>query len=127
MDERMQAIAALIGDYADGLWRADAALLGRIFLPSARYVTLRGGALVDLGMADYLAEVAARVPPRDRGEPCDFALEALDLAGPDTALARVRGRMMGRLYVDFLALLHVGGAWRIAAKTFHSEPLPAGS
>ncbi len=122
MDDRLAAVSALMQDYADGLYRADAGLLGRVFRPDARYVTASGGRLVSLGMEEYLAVVAARTSPEARGEPRDFTLEEVEFAGPDTALARMRCRMLGRDYTDFLSLVRVNGAWRIAAKVFHADP-----
>jgi hypothetical protein len=69
-------------------------------------------------MADYVPAVAARQSPASRGEPRRDHVDAIELAGDNTALARMRCSIGSRDFVDFLTLVRTDGAWRIIAKVF---------
>jgi Putative lumazine-binding len=45
-------------------------------------------------------------------------VDAIELAGDNTALARVRCSIGSRDFVDFLTLVRTDGTWRIIAKVF---------
>jgi hypothetical protein len=62
--------------------------------------------------------VAARQSPASRGERRRDQIDALDLAGENTAVARVRCSIGARDFVDFLTLVRTEGRWRIIAKVF---------
>ncbi len=115
-------VLALLRDYYDGLWRCDVELLRRVFSPGALYATPAPDGLLELSMDEYLPRVAARTPPAEAGTPYGYAVDSVDFAGPDTAMARLRCSLFGNDYTDFLSLVRVDGAWRIQAKVFHGEP-----
>ena len=116
-------VLTLLHHYAEGLWRADADALREAFSASARYATLQDGALLELGMDEYLPRVARRTPPREQGDPLEYTVDGIDFAGPDTALARLRCSFFGFDYVDLLTLLRLEGRWRIQSKVFHATPV----
>jgi hypothetical protein len=115
------AIAALLERYTDALRDGNVDALRATFHPDARYVTAAGGELTSLDLEAYLARVGGRTPPSRDGRPFAAAVEAVDVVGPETALARMRSTMLGKRFVDLLSLIKTGGAWRIAAKIFHHE------
>jgi hypothetical protein len=117
-------IRETLGLYFDGLHRSDADLLARAFHPEARYVCATDGALVNLGMAEYLPMVAARPSPASRGEARRDRIVSIALAGPVTAAARVECAIGPKFFTDLLTLVRLEGRWRIIAKVFHHEPLP---
>jgi len=119
--EAYLAVAGLLDRYYDALYHGDVERLNRAFHPTATYATASGGELLQLDLAAYLARVAARAAPATRGDAYGFRLDAIEFAGPTTALARLRSSMLGKRFVDFLALLRVDGEWRIAAKVFHYD------
>jgi Putative lumazine-binding len=70
-------------------------------------------------MDAYVAVVAARQSPASRNEPRRDHIDAIELAGANTALVRVRCSIGARDFVDFLTLVRTDGTWRIIAKVFH--------
>ena len=112
----------LLGRYYDGLYRCDVPLLAQVFSESALYATTTENGVLTLSMQEYLPRVAARTPPADLGTPYGYEVESIDLAGPNTAMARLRCSLFGNDYIDLLSLVRVEGAWRIQAKVFHATP-----
>lgn len=122
-----RAVTELLDRYHEALYGGQVSQLRETFHPTATYATAASGELLQLDLDAYLLMVAARASPESRGDPYGFVLEAIEFAGPTTALARVRSSMLGKRFVDFLSLLEVDGGWRIAAKVFHYDLItPAG-
>jgi hypothetical protein len=115
-------IEALLGRYFDALHRSDAALLGQVMHERAIYASADETPLLYRTMEAYLPIVAARPSPASRGEPRRDIVESIDLAGANTALARVRCSIGPRDFVDFLTLIREGAEWRIIAKIFQIIP-----
>jgi len=122
MQQEYTEIVAVLERYSDGLYRCDTAILQTAFHPQAQYFTASDGKLLHLDMAAYFPIVEARTSPQSRGEPYQFAIDSIELAGPVTAFARLRCTMLARRYVDLLTLIQIGGEWRIIAKVFHFDP-----
>ncbi|MBK0399936.1 nuclear transport factor 2 family protein [Limibaculum sp. M0105] len=115
-------ILSLTDAYAAMLHRCDTEVLDRIFHPQAVYATAQGGELLHRDMPAYRAVLASRVSPEARGETGGFTLERIEFAGPDAAMLRLSGRMLGNAYTDLLSLLRIDGRWQIIAKVFHAAP-----
>lgn len=111
-------IEALLAVYFDALHRSDADALAGIFHPRAVYATADESPPLYRTMDDYLPVVAARPSPASRGEGRRDAIEQIQFAGANTALARVRCSIGTRDFTDFLSLLREDGAWKIVAKVF---------
>jgi hypothetical protein len=69
-------------------------------------------------MEKYVPVVAARQSPASRGELRRDHIDAIDLAGENTAFARVRCSIGTRDFVDFLTLVGTEAGWQIMAKVF---------
>jgi hypothetical protein len=93
--------------------------LRRVFHPRAIYATPDEVPLLYRTLAEYLPVVAARQSPASRGEARRDHIDAIDVAGENTAVARVRCSIGERDFVDFLTLVRTEGEWRIIAKIFH--------
>ena len=89
-----------------------------MFHPKAIYATADEAPLLFRTMAEYVLAVAARQPPASRGEPRRDYIDAIDLAGENTALARVRCSIGSRDFVDFLTFVRTDAGWKIIAKVF---------
>ena len=111
-------IRAMLRDYFDALYFCDVAKLQRVFHPQAVYATADELPFLHRTMAEYVPVVAARQSPASRNEPRRDLIDSIDLAGENTALARVRCSIGSRDFVDFLSLVRVDGSWRIIAKVF---------
>lgn len=105
--------------YFDALYTSNEGALGSVMHPRAIYVTADEQPLLYRTMDNYLPIVAARESPVARGEPRQDAIESLDFAGQNTAMARVRCSIGERDFTDFLSLVRSSGEWRIIAKVFH--------
>lgn len=123
MAQDFDAVARVLQDYFDGLYRGDTALLARVFHPEARYVTATGEELLHLGMDEYFPVVDKRPKPSEQGEPRRDRIVSIEFAGPKTAFARVNCSVGERYFTDFLSLILTDGRWRIIAKVFHYDPL----
>ena len=111
-------IPLVLGDYFDALFHCDVERLTRVFHPQAIYATADETPLLYRTMEEYLPVVAARQSPASRGEARRDHIDEIQLAGENTALARVRCSIGQRDFVDLLTLVRVDGQWRIIAKVF---------
>ena len=111
-------ITDVLQAYFDALYFCDVERLQRVFHPRAIYATADETPLLYRTMEDYVPVVAARPSPASRNEPRRDHIDAIDLAGENTALARVRCSIGQRDFVDFLTLVRTDGRWQIIAKVF---------
>ncbi len=111
-------ITRLLTDYFDGLYDCDVEKLTSVFHPQAIYATADETPLLFRTMEEYLPIVAARQSPASRQEPRRDHIDEIQLAGDNTALARVRCSIGDRDFVDFLSLVRTDGQWWIIAKVF---------
>ncbi len=118
----LQAVAAVIAKYADGLHHADVAALRGIFDEHAR---LQAPGL-RRSREDWLAAVASRPIPAQRGDPYAYRVLAIDILG-DQAMAKVDCPLLGRRYIDYLGLLKEDGRWCIVNKMYADHPADAAS
>ena len=118
MSAAFQDISAVLADYFDALYFCDVEKLQRVFHPKAIYATADESPLLHRTMEEYVPVVAARQSPASRGEPRRDYIDAIDLAGENTAVARVRCSIGTRDFVDILTLVRTEGAGRIIAKVF---------
>lgn len=113
-----EAVRLVLVDYFDGLYYGDVEKLQRVFHPKAVYATADETPLLYRTMDEYMPVVAARPSPASRNEVRRDHIDAIELAGENTAMARVRCSIGNRDFVDFLTFVRVDGAWRIIAKVF---------
>lgn len=114
-----QQIEALLADYFDGLYQADADKLATVFHPKAYYSCTTGGELLNLSMSQYFEHVRQRVSPASLQQERKDKIIVIDLVGESTALAKVQCQILPKLFTDFLSLLKIGGRWQIISKVFH--------
>jgi len=124
MTSPIHQIERLAQSYFDALYDGNTALFAQIFHPAARLYSVGGGTETLLDVPAYLAIVAGRQAPRDRGDPrCDEIL-AIELPTPTTALLRTRELFLPKRFTDDLALMRGPDGWRIVAKLWDFELLP---
>lgn len=112
-------IRAVLDDYFDALHYCDVGKLQRVFHPRAIYATADETPLLYRTMEEYVPVIATRQSPASRGDARRDHVDSVDLAGDNTAMARVRCTIGGRDFVDFLTLVRTDGRWQIIAKIFH--------
>lgn len=118
MTSAFQDITIVLRDYFDALYFCDTDRLQRVFHPRAIYATADEIPLLYRTMEEYVPVVAARQSPASRNETRGDHIDAIDLAGENTAFARVRCSIGQRDFVDFLTLVRSDGEWRIISKVF---------
>lgn len=118
MSSAFHDITIVLQDYFDALYFCDTNRLQRVFHPRAIYATADETPLLYRTMEEYVPVVAARQSPASRNETRRDHIDAIDLAGENTAFARVRCSIGQRDFVDFLTLVRSDGHWRIIAKVF---------
>lgn len=119
MTSAFSEISLVLGDYFDMLYACDIERLKRVFHPRAIYATADETPLLYRTMEEYAQVIATREPPASRKELRRDHIDAIDLAGENTALARVRCSIGQRDFVDFLTLVRCDGRWQIISKVFH--------
>jgi hypothetical protein len=112
---------AAIDAYFETMFDADLERFDRLFAPTATLHGLRDGALRVLTVAQYRGLMASNPSPKSKNAPRQQEILLLDFASTEQALAKVRVRIDQLLYLDYLCFHHVGGTWRVTAKSFHIE------
>ena len=118
MTSAFHQIGLVLQDYFDALYFCDTVRLERVFHPRAIYATADETPPLFRTMEEYVPIVAARQSPASRQETRRDHIDCIDLAGDNTAFARVRCSIGERDFVDFLTLIREDGQWRIIAKVF---------
>jgi len=127
MGSMFQEIEALAQGYFDALYDGDTDRFAAIFHPEARLFSVGGGMETVLDLPQYLAIVAGRENPRDRGDPRRDEILSIDLPTPTTALLRTRELFLPKRFTDDLALVRGAGGWRIVSKIWDFEMLEDGA
>lgn len=109
----------LLGHYFDTLYYCDLEKFDAVFHPQAIYATADETPLLYRDMSAYREVIAQRHSPASRSEQRRDFVDAIEFAGDNTALARVRCSIGERDFVDLLSLVRTEGSWRIIAKIFH--------
>ena len=124
MNTARSDIVAVLETYFDALHYSDPEKIEEIFHPKAIYATADEDPLLYRTMDEYVPVIAARPSPHSRGEARADHIDSIDIAGENTALARVRCSIGSKDFVDFLTLVRTAGKWRIMAKVFQITQRP---
>jgi len=112
------AVHDLLDKYFDTLYYCDLEKFDAIFHPQAIYATADETPLLYRDMSAYRKVIAQRHSPASRSEQRRDFIDAIEFAGDNTALARVRCSIGERDFVDLLSLVQTEGRWSIIAKIF---------
>ena len=122
MSDDIKQIEAVLQTYFDGLYEGDAGKLAAAVHDSADLRSVAAdGSLAVLPRAQWLEGVKSRPSAKAQGlERRDWVV-SIDRSGPNTAFAKVQCQIPPRYFTDYLSLAKVGGAWKVVAKTFHTD------
>ncbi|MEP2706897.1 MAG: nuclear transport factor 2 family protein [Roseibium sp.] len=126
MSNSFDDLQAVISEYFDALYHCDTELLQRVFHPKAVYATADETPLLHRTMEEYVPVVAKRQSPASRGETRTDAIDEIQLAGNNTAFARVRCSIGQSDFVDFLTFVRTDDRWQIMSKIFQIIPQEKG-
>jgi hypothetical protein len=121
--EDVNAIAAVVQLYIDGVARGDVALLSEAFHPDAQLFGAIGDTRYDMPIADFIKHVAqapADVDGSYRGRITSI-VQAGDAAGASVSEEHYAGTLW---CADFFTLCRQDGRWRIVNKTFAGGEMP---
>lgn len=124
MKSDISDVEAVVRLYLDALHEGDTDMLGRVFAPeSALYASVDGEPMA-LPVGQWLDRVRNRKSARDSGFESRNAILSIETEG-DMAMAKVTSAFPPKRFVDYLSLVRTTDGWRIVAKTYHAEDVPA--
>ncbi len=113
-----QDIVRVLDHYFDALYYCDTDKIRAVFHDQAIYATADESDFLFRNMKEYTQVIAERESPASRNEVRRDVIDSIEIAGDNTARARVRCSIGSRNFVDFLTLIREGGRWLIIAKVF---------
>lgn len=120
--ELLQEVVEVLNQYFDALYYCDVKIMRHVFHPKAIYATVDETPLLYRNMDEYTKVIAERESPASRNEARQDHIDTIELAGENTARARVRCSIGSKDFVDFLTLVKDTSLehhqWRIIAKVF---------
>jgi hypothetical protein len=114
-------IRTALSDYFDVVYLGDVSKINKIYHSSARLYCASGDQFVTMGVEEYAKLVAGRMSPAQKGEEREDIIEKIEILSPTMARARVRERMLPKLFTDELIFLFVDKKWSIVAKAWHFD------
>ncbi|MBN3846819.1 nuclear transport factor 2 family protein [Paraburkholderia sp. Ac-20342] len=103
--------------YLDAIYSGDVAALQSTFHPASLLFAEVRGEIVQKTLNVYLQGVRSRQSPASLNEPYGMSVLGVEVVG-NMASAKVRVKMSGNNYYDFLSLLKVDGRWLIVNKLY---------
>lgn len=118
-------IPELVNAYYLGMYTGDGELLRRVFDPSARVRGFFANRFLDSDLDAFIAAMTSGESPMQLGQPRHVEI-AHSRADADVATVVVRDTLHGVTFVDHLALMRQGGAWKVMHKAYFTpSQLPA--
>lgn len=117
-EANINAINKVLCAYFDFLYYCDLEKFNTIFHEQAIYATSDELPALFRNMNEYKQVITKREPPANKNEPRQDIIDSIELAGENTARAKVRCSIGSNDYVDFLTLIRVDKKWLIIAKVF---------
>lgn len=115
------ALTRAVQRYFDLVYDCDTQTYDRVFRPTAQLHGHREGELIMLSAQAFKDMLAGRASPRSLKARRQEEILLMDLASPDQAFVKVRVRMNGTVFVDYLTWHRTDGDWLITSKGFHIE------
>jgi len=115
--EDHRQILELLQTYLDALYDGDARPLRSTFHPHALLFAEVRDEILQKTLDVYLDGVANRESPAARNEPYGMSILSVDVIGK-IASAKVRVKVTGNNYFNFLSLLKTGSKWQIVNKLY---------
>ncbi|VWB37786.1 hypothetical protein BLA6993_01671 [Burkholderia lata] len=116
-DDAHLAILNQLQVYLDAIYDGDVAALRSTFHPASLLFAEVRGEIVQKTLDAYLQGVGSRKSPASQNEPYGMSVLSVEVVGK-MASAKVRVKMSGNNYYDFLSILNVGGRWLIVNKMY---------
>ena len=116
MDAEEKAVGSVVQAHIDGVVKADADALRKIWAPDARLQFVSGGKIKSEKMEDAIARWTKAPVKGTSGK-----IHSIDFAGKKLAVVKIQLRWKGKDLNEFLTLLKVGDTWKLVNKTFSAK------
>ena len=114
------AIKAIIQEYFDANWEADADKIAKVFHESAHvYGHGADGSFAEFDKESFVKLIASLKPIND--VPRTDEILSIDFIGKRAAVCRVKIRVGNVIYTDILNFIEIGGKWAVIAKIYSGE------
>jgi hypothetical protein len=117
IDNTYHQILQQLQVYLDAIYNGDVIALRSTFLPAALLFGEVRGEIVQRSLDAYLQGVASRKSPSTQNDPYGMSILSIEVVGK-TVSAKVRVKMAGFNYYDFLSMLKIGHKWIIVNKLY---------
>ena len=108
-----------VESYLHGLKFNDVTSLEKAFAPEAKlFFVKKDGSMGQLTQAQWYKGFEANAGKEEEGT---LEIVSVDITG-NAASVKVREEYPGSIYTDYVALLKLGGEWKIVNKIFVAEP-----
>lgn len=112
-------------NYIKGHATVDVEYTKKAFYPEGYSFSVTDGKYVATSVTDYINSLVGRKPAQDEAKRKRF-IESVDISG-NAAMAKVVSDYPSVKYVDYMAMLKIGGEWKIVNKVYFIDTKTAGS
>lgn len=120
--QEKEAVRLPLENYLRGHATGSGEAFQKAFLPELRLLFVRDGKLMQRTSAEYIK--GANGKPADDEAKRKRWIELVDVSG-NAAVGKVILDYPTAYFVDYFALLKIGGEWRLVNKSFHVQPRTA--
>lgn len=110
-----------IATYFDVIYHCDAEKLDEIFHPGSSLFDADNGTVFVDPVASFRADVASRPSPASIGQVRHDDIILIDWLSDRSACVKLRLQSHENVFVDHLAFVRDGDAWKIVSKVWHLE------
>ena len=118
-------IKDVIQTYFDAGYQSDGALMGETLHDAAHIIGIAvdDGAFINWEKNQFL-EIVGSNPPgaSENGYPYLGEIDSIEFTSENTAVARVRVRVVNTIFTDILSFIRLEGTWKIINKVFAGVP-----
>jgi len=117
--QEKEAVRLPLENYLQGHATGNGEFHQKAFYTEARLLFVRDGKLAQRTSAEYIKGAGGK-PAADEAKR-KRSIELVDVKG-NAAIGKVILDYPGAYFVDYFALLKIGGEWKIVNKSFHAQP-----
>jgi len=117
--QQNEAVRLPLENYLQGHSTGTGEFFGKAFYPEARLLFVRDGKLMQRTSAEYIKGASGK--PADDEAKRKRSIELVNESG-NAAIGKIILDYPNTYFVDYFALLKIGGEWKIVNKSFHAAP-----
>ena len=118
-------LTAAVHAYFELMYDCDVSRFGQVFAATSQLHGFRNGEMTVWPAHTYKDVLAKRASPKSQNAGRRDEILLMDFASPTQALVKVRVKIAGTQFVDYLTYHKIDGAWLITGKGYHVESVDA--